>query len=79
MPLETNPSVGTTGGGLCDPGNGGTPSGESSGGTATENCYIQRVQDEGTLVDCEPILNFIGSGVTVTRDSANNRINITFS
>lgn len=80
MPLQPNPSVGTTGGGLCDPGGGGTPGSDTSnGGTASSGCFVQRIQNEGVLVDCETVLNFIGTGVNAVDDPANDRINITIS
>lgn len=35
------------------------------------------VQDEGTLINSRPTINFVGAGVTVTDDGGNSRINVT--
>lgn len=35
------------------------------------------LQDEGTLVNSRPTINFVGAGVTVSDDGGNSRINVT--
>ena len=61
---------------VLEPGGAGITFGD---GRFQQTAAIQRVQDEGIPMTLQPVINFQGSGVSVSDDAANNRTNVVIS